>query len=327
MTKRKVIIHTAAEAMKPQPPIKWIVEGLFSQGSVSLIVGEGGSKKTYFMLDCGVCVALGEPWIGMQTTKSKVLIIDEESGNRRIKRRLYELINGHNTNGRLPLKYTTLHQFNLRHQSELKSLNETIIETKAKLVVIDALADVMIGGDENSVRDVQPIFQGLRSIAEKRQAAIVLIHHAGKAGGYRGSTAMHGAVDLMMRVESKSTSPSVDVESVKTRDVDPFTFAAQIHFEDEKVWFTEALFTKDEKLNKGERYVMRYLNQHGKSWLADIKVNADTCSPITAGKGVYSLAERGLIERVDSGGRGSKAMYDIVRNDAAQEILEQLKST
>ncbi len=325
MTIRKVVIHTAAEAMKPQPPIKWIVEGLFSEGSVSLVVGEGGSKKTYMMLDCGICVALGQPWIGMATTKSKVLIIDEESGNRRMKRRLYELIKGHNTNGRVALKYTTLEQFNLRHQPELKLLEQQVVKTKSKLVVIDALADVMIGGDENSVKDVQPIFQGLRAIAETCNAAVVIIHHAGKGGGYRGSTAMHGAVDLMMRVESKSTSPNVDVESVKTRDVDPFTFAAQIHFEDDKVWFTEALFTKDEQLNPCQRYVMKYLQQHGESILKDIMNNADICMPGSAKNAVYKLVGKHLVERTNSGSHGTSATYNIVSNDAVQEILDQLR--
>ena len=57
------ILHWAGEALDPQPPIPWIVEGVFSEGSLSVIFGEPGSKKTYAMLDCMVCVALGKPWL------------------------------------------------------------------------------------------------------------------------------------------------------------------------------------------------------------------------------------------------------------------------
>ncbi len=67
-----------------------------------------------------------------------------------------------------------------------------IRDVDAKLVIIDALADVMAGGDENSVKDTQPVFMQLRKIAEETGAAILVIHHVNKMGDYRGSTAIPG---------------------------------------------------------------------------------------------------------------------------------------
>ena len=76
----RYVIRNAAFALQPQPPIEWIIDRLFSAGSVSLAVGAPGSKKTYAMLSAAVCVASGKPWMGEFTTRqSKVLIICQES--------------------------------------------------------------------------------------------------------------------------------------------------------------------------------------------------------------------------------------------------------
>ena len=64
MSRDRFALHTAAEALLPQPPIDWIVETLISAGTVSLVYGDPGAKKTYSMLDLAVCVAMGIPWLG-----------------------------------------------------------------------------------------------------------------------------------------------------------------------------------------------------------------------------------------------------------------------
>jgi RecA-family ATPase len=63
-------ITWAAEALQPQPPIPWIIEKLFAAGSVNLLVGEAGSKKTYALIDAAVCVACGKPWLEYPTHSS-----------------------------------------------------------------------------------------------------------------------------------------------------------------------------------------------------------------------------------------------------------------
>ena len=43
----RYIVRDAAFAMGPQPPLDWLIDTLISRGSVNLIYGEPGSKKTY----------------------------------------------------------------------------------------------------------------------------------------------------------------------------------------------------------------------------------------------------------------------------------------
>jgi RecA-family ATPase len=75
-TKNKIEILMASDALQPLPPVDWIVEGLISAGSVNIFYGEGGSKKTWALLDMGVCVATGAQWLDFKTIKNHVLIID-----------------------------------------------------------------------------------------------------------------------------------------------------------------------------------------------------------------------------------------------------------
>ncbi len=308
-------LKTAVDALQPLPPIEWVVENLFSAGSVSVVFGEGGSKKTWSMLDMAVAVARGETWLNFPTVPGPVLVIDEESGNRRLSRRLSQVLCGHDADQATPLYYVSLAAFDLGNPDDVNQLHVLISQTGARLVIIDALADVMPGRDENSVKDVQPIFLALRRIAEVTQAAIVIIHHSNKGGGYRGSTAIKGAVDLLLAVESAQESPNINFKTEKARDTEPLSFAAVAHFEPDRFYLRESLAGPTIKLAKAQEYVLRYLSKNPGASTDEIMSNADACSPDAARRAIYSLADPKVdyVTRADAGGlgRGMKAAYNL----------------
>ena len=180
-------IHKAAEALEPQPSVDYAIKPLFAWPGTSLIVGEGGAKKTYSMIDSAISVAMGEPWLGFPTFRSPVLIVDEESGFRRLTRRIGDVMRGHSASPDIPLFYVSLAGFNLMAPADVLRLKALILEVGARFVVIDALADVMLHGDENLVKDVQPVFYNLRQISEETESHISTIHHANRNGNYRGA--------------------------------------------------------------------------------------------------------------------------------------------
>lgn len=315
----RYVLRSASDALRPQPPIEWIVENLFSAGSVSLVVGEAGSKKTWSLIDLAVSVARGETWLRFPTTPAPALVVDEESGSRRLARRLGQTLRGHKADEQTPLYYVSLAAFDFGKLEDVNILHGLILQTGARFVVIDALADVMPGRDENAVQFVQPVFIALRRVAESTQAAIVIIHHSNKAGGYRGSTAIKGAVDLMLQVESQPDSPNVDFRTEKARDTEPLTFAAVAHFEPERFYMTESAGGPSIKLGKAQEFVIRYLTTNANATIDEITGHADTCSPEAARRAVYSLAGEkvGYVVRTDdggSGGRGLKAAYSLTDN-------------
>lgn len=111
--------------------------------------------------------------------------------------RLGDVMRGHDAPAELPLAYTCLEGFNFGDEADAQRLSRIIEEVGAQLVIIDALVDVMLGRDENLVKDVQPVLYNLRKVAQDRQCAIVLIHHANRGGSYRCSSALKGAVKFV----------------------------------------------------------------------------------------------------------------------------------
>jgi hypothetical protein len=308
--KERYEILTAANFSEPQPPIDWIVDGLISAGSVNVFFGEAGCGKTWALLDLAVCMANGAPWLGMATKQGAVLIIDEESGRRRLSRRMNAILQGHDAGPDTPVMAVSLAAFDLGNKEDYVHLYNLIINTGARLVIIDALADIMPGRDENAVKDTAPIFLSLRKIAEETQAAIIVIHHANKTGGYRGSSAIKGAIDLLLSVEKKNDSNNMTFKTDKARDTTAGAFAATMNFDSDKFWLTVSEFEKTTaEYTKGARYVMRYLTTSPAGTMADIQGAADSCSEEAARKAVYYLVNIGLVERTNPGGRGAMALF------------------
>lgn len=313
-------LYTAADALAPQPPIDWIISDLFSAGSVSLLVGDPGSAKTYSLLDAAVCVAQGHPWLTYATASVPVLMVDEESGPRRLARRLGDVLRGHNAATTTPVFYLTLERFNLQAASEIQRLTDAIEETKARFIILDALVDLMPGADENSAGDTHPIFMALRAIAEDADAALVVIHHNSKAGQYRGSSAIHGAVDLLLSI--KKQGDALTFEVVKGRDVEPFSFGATGTWVPGEFYLVStAVVPPGPTFTPSQREIMKRLRDYGVCSLQELMDSASVCSPGTARNQVYHLTTQGYLQRANGGGKGTAALYELTPSGRLQCAL------
>jgi predicted ATP-dependent serine protease len=307
-------IHRADEALSTPPPIDWIVNPLFSRPSVNIVVGEGGSKKTYCILDLMICIATGKDWLGMKVKKMPCLFVDEESGNERMLRRLHQLLNGHKITKTIPFYFLTLEQFNLRDAKQIDELKKIIDKTKAGFVSIDALADVIMGADENSVKDIMPVFNHSRTLSSDTGAAVTYIHHTNKQGGYRGSSSIQGAVDLMLGVDGKRKSSVVKFESIKERDIDHVEFSASVEFvSPNEVTIKHAEYTKN--LSKIQQFVIGYYKKHGACEVSELLSKKNGHSSDAIRRAIYDIAALNIIRRTNPGARGKPAVYDLVNGN------------
>lgn len=69
------------------------------------------------------------------------------------------------------------------------------------LVVVDTVARCMVGGDENSTRDMGLFVNSCDRIMHQLGAGLLVVHHTGKDGKMRGSTALFGACDSVIFLE------------------------------------------------------------------------------------------------------------------------------
>jgi len=311
--KPRFIIHDALEALQPQPPMEYLVEPIITRGSINVFYGEAGSKKTYSLLSLTVCVGAGLDWLGFKTKKSNILIIDEESGNKRLTRRLGETLRGALVYEPTNIKYVSLAGFKLDDTADYLLVMNLIEETNSELVLIDALSEIM-DGDENAKKDVQPVFNNLRKIAEETNSAIILIHHSNKIGGYRGSSVIKGLVDLMIEVTSNDDSELVKFTSKKERDIEKINWMAKAVWENDQFFLqTVNLDDRIQEMTEPQAFIVGTLKQHEKLFIKEIETMGinDNFTGQAIRQSIKLLDKAGIIIRCNEGGKGKPAQYKL----------------
>jgi hypothetical protein len=311
------LIRPASDALKPQPDTNWIIQDMIQPGTVNADVGDAGTLKTYANIDKCVCIAMGADWQNKRTRQTRVLIVDEESGIPRLPKRIGDTMRGHNAPSNIPLGYVSLLGLNLRLPKDLDRLRALIEAHEAGFVLIDSWAAVVAGADENAVSEIQPVLINLRRIAERTRCAFQLIHHTNRNGGYRGSTAFKAALDLMMISERRLGNELVfTCEKARDAVVDPFS--ARAHFELGKFYLEPLDSPAAFRMNPSEAYVYRFLQDRISATVDEIVSGADICSEQSARRAIYSLAGKSILKRIDTGGQGKTATYELVKNSISQ---------
>lgn len=200
------------------PPQRWLVEGLMPLGGITLLSGAPESYKTWVMLDTAVSVAEGKPLFGkFPTSRTKVLIIDEESGERILQERLIAL----RANSTTPI-YTVSMKGAIFTQEYVSELIEWCLEQEIGLIVTDSLSRVH-KGDESTAKDMSALFALVRQLTTVG-ISVVILHHNRKSNPGIGYSAndIRGSSDILASVDSAvalSTNRSgyVNVMQVKNR--------------------------------------------------------------------------------------------------------------
>jgi len=300
--------YAAWETLQAPPPARpALVQGVISRPSLNLLVGAPGAKKTWLALHLAACVATGLRWLGRSTQPTPALIVDEEGGLQRTWSRLARVLRGLNAPRTAPLHFIPPALHNFAEENVVIPLIQRAHALNAGLIVIDCLNNVMPGTDENNVLSVQPVLANLRRLSIQADLAVLVIHHTNKQGVFRGSSALASGVDHMLLVQSPPQDTRIHLSTIKARDVEPLSLAAQASFTPDA--FTLALAEQQvpsAKLSNSARAVLLTLAELGEaatSQLAPQRVNSRTRTLI------YELAAAGYIARTNPGHRGTPALY------------------
>ena len=190
-------------------PRKFAVEKIMPAGEVTLFTGPGGVGKSQFAQQLATSYAAGASLFGLATAGGPVLYVTAEDDERELHWRQAHIsraigISMHDVagmlfpitlRGRLNNELATFdHEGRLHSTPTFALLRTTIEKTKASLVILDNIAH-MFAGNENDRGQVTAFANLLAMLCRDYGSTVVLIGHPNKVGDdYSGSTAWLNAV-------------------------------------------------------------------------------------------------------------------------------------
>lgn len=181
-------------------PPSMIVQDVIPDADLVVVFGESGSGKSFWTLDIVQCVARGVPWRDKHVTQGRVAYIAAEgAGGFRKRITAYKREHRLDTTDLFVLADSPSFLEAAHVKDVIKRLRDV---GPVKLVVIDTLAQVGAGGDENSSADMGKIVLHCRMIRKHTGATVILIHHSGKdaSKGARGHSSLKGATDAEIEI-------------------------------------------------------------------------------------------------------------------------------
>jgi AAA domain len=247
-------------------PTRWLIDFFLAKGSIQLVYGSFGTRKTTAMLLAAWSVANGTPFLGRDTLKRPVLYLDYENPTDVIKRYcldlgiepthpLFTVWNRSKAEPPVPgsdAKDSRLRSFIRRCRKTAGHAPWIIFDSWTSLLKSDATG--------NQLNDAAPIFREIRSLRDAG-ATCTIIDHTGHRGSRPiGTSAKMTQMDTAHAFVEKEQETSlfnldasrtvIRVESFLKRyapeKVGTFSFEVQSGVNEEGVWHLKSVQeTKD----------------------------------------------------------------------------------
>jgi RecA-family ATPase len=214
----------AWDVMTPKPK-RFFMDRFIPAHEVTLVTGAGGSNKSTFGQQLATAAAAGLPMLGVPVETGASLYTTAEDGGDRLhwsqahyckalNVRMADLagkLHLASLRGRLGNELATFDaDGRLRVAPAYQLLRNTIAATKAKVVVLDNVAHLFTG-NENDRGQVTAFINLLYSLCLEFETTILLIAHPNKAGdSYSGSTAWLNAVRSQITITRPEDSIDPD---------------------------------------------------------------------------------------------------------------------
>lgn len=216
------------------PPTPDLIERFLPGRAVMLFSGPGGDGKSYAALDLAICVARGTPWLGLNVTKSPVVIVDLENDYEEIRKRAQWLTRGHNLGDNPPdITFYAETKHTLDSDGAVYELAGLMKRHDAKLLVLDSLVDFLGNTDENSNPEMGRVAKRLREVVNETGGVILAIHHTPKNNAQtpRGATALRNGVNVNTMVSREGNT--LTLKHDKNRRGLEISIKTEMNWEDE----------------------------------------------------------------------------------------------
>jgi len=220
----KLLTRAELHAM-PDP--EWIVPEVLAADSFAVLYGAPGAAKSFMALDLACSIASGFTFHGALVKRGQVLVSVGE-GLRGMKWREEAWTLAHSEadtdalDRNLHILPRAVHLLEEREADMFINTAEYIAQTSdepLRLVIIDTLARAMVGGDENSAKDMGMAVDVCERIRRATGATVLAVHHSGVEGTReRGSTSLRGAADTSIMMQKEENGNNIIFSPKKMKD-------------------------------------------------------------------------------------------------------------
>lgn len=208
-----------------RPKAEWLIKGILPKSGLVVIFGRSGSGKSFAAIDIAAHVQLGRPWRERKVRQEQVVYIAAEGGSGMGKRfQAWSLANGVNLES-IDIA-TVIDAPNFLKKNDIDEVLAKLREHgPVGLVVVDTLAQVTPGANENSSEDMGAAIAHCQRIIRETGAAVMLVHHSGKdeSRGARGWSGLRAAADAEIEITSRGHSKQLTITKMKDGE-DGMTF-------------------------------------------------------------------------------------------------------
>ena len=194
-------LETAAEFVVRRKST-WLVKGVVPNANLGVFYGSSGSGKSFFVFDLMAAIARGVDWRGHRTTKGRICWVAAE-GQEDMRKRVHGYCIYHGIDPKdLDIEFIS----NAPNFMEIEDARAVVKQIKKRgqfdIIVLDTLAQVMPGGNENSGEDMGKVLGHCKEVTRLTGAMVELIHHSGKdeSRGARGWSGLRAAADFEFEI-------------------------------------------------------------------------------------------------------------------------------
>ncbi len=194
-------LDVARMATTPPPSVAWLAPPIVPRAALTVLYAPSGDGKSLFSMALAGACAHGGELAGIECEQGATIYLDAENGEWEIHRRVHTL--GLPASG---VRVADASGLDLhRHIEHVQTL---VTEERPDLLVLDSLRSLTPGMDENDTAQTARALDPLRRLAHDNGTAILLIHHANKAGrDFRGASSIRDSVDVFWHLGRQDNDP------------------------------------------------------------------------------------------------------------------------
>jgi putative DNA primase/helicase len=198
-------------------PVHWLWEPYIPLGMLSMLSGDPGVGKSFIALALAAELSRGRLHDGRTMEPTNILYLTCENPIAECLRPRFDLLGGDPRYLHLLLgarfEVDGKDQRRAVALSDVEILEEAIVETGARLVVIDPIQSYFGANvDLHRSNETRPVLDGLAHVAESHSAAFLLLRHLSKQAGGKAIHRGLGSIDLTGAVRSEMLAGSLPDE-------------------------------------------------------------------------------------------------------------------